>query len=114
MMLKIVDNSPKINPSTTILFVGSGVSTILGLPSWEQLIDEIAKLLEYDPRIFKLLGTPLSLAEFYELEHGNIGPLRSWMDVNWHQTNVDFSKSEIHEAIVKTRFRKIYTTNFDR
>jgi len=60
-------SGPKIDPSNTILFVGAGVSTILGLPSWEQLVDEIAKLLGYDPRVFKLLGTPLSLAEFYEL-----------------------------------------------
>jgi hypothetical protein len=112
-MSTVISNS-KIDPSNTILFVGAGVSTILGLPSWGQLIDEIAKLLGYDPRVFKLLGTPLSLAEFYELEHGNIGPLRSWMDVNWHHTNVGISKSEVHEAIVKAQFRKIYTTNFDR
>jgi hypothetical protein len=94
--------------------VGAGVSTILGLPSWEQLIEEVAKQLGYDPRVFKLLGTYLSLTEFYELERGSFGPLRSWMDVNWHQKGVDISKSEVHEAIVKARFQKIYTTNFDR
>jgi hypothetical protein len=70
----------KMEVGNTILFVGAGVSMHLGLPSWQQLIDEIAKQLKYDPRIFKLLGTPLSLAEYYKLEHGNIGPLRSWMD----------------------------------
>jgi len=104
----------KIDPSNTILFVGAGVSAILGLPSWSQLIDEIAELLGYDPRVFRLLGTPLSLAEFFELEHGSIGPLRSRMDVNWHRNDVDISKSEVHEALVKAKFSKIYTTNFDR
>ena len=107
-------SSSQIDPSNTILFVGAGVSTILGLPSWEQLIEEIATQLGYDPRVFKLLGTHLSLAEFYELERGSIGSLRSWMDVNWHQKGVDVSTSEVHEAIVKAGFRKIYTTNFDR
>ena len=107
-------SSVDIDPSNTILFVGAGVSTILGLPTWEQLIDEVAKQLGYDPRVLKLLGTYLSLAEFYELERGSVGPLRSWMDVNWHQKDVDGSKSEVHEAIVKANFRKIYTTNFDR
>jgi hypothetical protein len=104
----------KIDPANTILFVGAGVSVGLGLPSWSKLIEEVAKQLDYDPRVFNLLGSYLSLAEFYELERGSIGPLRSWMDVNWHQKDIDISKSEVHEAIVKAGFRKIYTTNFDR
>src|SRR5262249_48388693 len=62
----------------------------------------------------KLFGTYLSLAEFYELERGSIGSLRSWMDVNWHQKEIKVSNSEVHEAIVRAGFRKIYTTNFDR
>ena len=86
----------------------------LGLPSWQKLIDEVAKQLNYDPRVFRLLGTYLSLAEYYELERGSIGPLRSWMDVEWHQKGVEVSTSEVHEVIAKAGFRKIYTTNFDR
>jgi len=103
-----------IDASKTILFVGAGVSSILGLPSWSNLIDQVAQQLGYDARVFKLLGTYLSLAEFFELERGSIGPLRSWMDVEWHQKHIDVSKSAVHEAIVKAGFRKIYTTNFDR
>src|SRR6266436_6821126 len=64
--MESVISGSKIDPRNTILFVGAGVSAILGLPSWDQLIDQIAGLLGYDPRVFKLLGTPLSLAEFYK------------------------------------------------
>jgi NAD-dependent SIR2 family protein deacetylase len=103
-----------IDPENTILFVGAGVSQNLGLPSWSALMDEIARQLGYDPRLFKLLGDYLSLAEFYEIERGSIGPLRSWMDVNWHGKEIQIATSDVHEAIVKTGFRKIYTTNFDR
>jgi hypothetical protein len=104
----------EIDPKNTMLFVGAGVSQNLGLPSWSALVDEIASQLGYDPRIFKLLGDYLSLAEFYEIDRGSIGPLRSWMDVNWHGAAIQVANSEIHEAIVKAGFRKIYTTNFDR
>jgi len=104
----------KIDPSDTILFVGAGVSSNLGLPSWNKLIEQIAGQLGYDARVFKLLGNYLSLAEFYELERGSIGPLRSWLDVEWHRKDIDVSRSEVHEAIVRAGFRKIYTTNFDR
>ena len=40
--------------------------------------------------------------------------LRSWMDVHWHGKEIEVGTSEVHEAIVRAGFRKIYTTNFDR
>lgn len=97
-----------------ILFVGAGVSKTLGLPSWEQLIDEAAKQLDYDPEVFKTYGNPLALAEYYEIKKGNIGPLRSWMDREWHKDNIKIEDSEIHKLIVEGNFSNIYTTNYDR
>jgi SIR2-like domain len=102
-----------INPKNTILFVGAGVSLNLGLPSWSDLMTEVADQLGYDPQIFKQFGGYLSLAELFEIERG-IGPLRSWTDVNWHQKEIAVSSSEVHEAIIRAGFSKIYTTNFDR
>jgi SIR2-like domain len=107
-------STDKIDTENTILFVGAGVSQNLGLPSWSDLMNEIATQLGYDPQIFKLFGGYLSLAEFYEIERGSIGPLRSWMDVNWHGKEIEVEGSEVHKAIVRAGFRKIYTTNFDR
>jgi SIR2-like domain len=56
----------------------------------------------------------LSLAEYYYLTQGAIGPLRSWMDTTWHNSEVDISKSSIHKAVVRLDFPIIYTTNYDR
>jgi len=97
-----------------ILFVGAGVSMGLGLPSWKQLVDHMAQELDYDPDIFRTYGSDLTLAEFYRITKGQIGPLRSWMDREWHLPSIDISKSRIHELIATLDFDLIYTTNYDR
>jgi hypothetical protein len=97
-----------------ILFVGSGVSKNLGLPTLSELIDHIAVELGYDPEIYKSFGNGLALAEYYRVKTGSIGPLRSWMDTNWHSANVDLQGSEIHKLIANSKFPMVYTTNYDR
>jgi hypothetical protein len=97
-----------------MLFVGAGVSANLGLPNWSALIEHIADELGYDPKIFETYGTPLALAEFYKKKRGGLGPLRSWMDREWHKSTTDISKSDIHRLITQGNFFRLYTTNYDR
>lgn len=86
----------------------------LGLPSWKELIDHMATELGYDPDIYRTFGTDLTLAEFYRISKGQIGPLRSWMDREWHSNSVNIADSKVHELIAHSGIELIYTTNYDR
>ncbi len=97
-----------------ILFVGAGVSKNVGVPTTSEIVNEIARQLDYDPQVFRSLADYRTLAEFYQLNKGNLGSLRSWMDVSWHRADVDVRCSEIHRLIVELSFPIIYTTNYDR
>ena len=97
-----------------MLFVGAGVSANLGLPSWGQLIAQIAKELGYDPAVFATYGNYQTLAEFYKKKRGGLGELRSWMDREWHKPSTDIKASDIHRLITQGNFSRIYTTNYDR
>jgi len=96
-----------------ILFVGSGVSRNLGLPSWSELIDQISEELGFDQDVFRLLGDERMLAEYYYLTSGTLGGLRTLLDQKWHDPGIDIGQSEIHKLIVKLQFPIIYTTNYD-
>lgn len=116
-MSNFSDLKKGIKSGQVILFIGSGVSTTLGLPSWSDLLDKIAKELDYDPHIFSILGSqnPLVMAEYYKLIKGSMGPLRSILDREWHiDAYKKVQKSKIHQLITELNFPIIYTTNYDR
>ncbi len=102
-----------IKNKNTILFVGAGISATLGLPTWSQLISQIASDLGYDDELFKQYGDSFALAEYYKIQKGHIGELRSWMDRNWDVSADVIKNSKIYEAIANLDFPLIYTTNYD-
>jgi hypothetical protein len=103
-----------IKERRAILFVGAGASMSVGLPSWRELIEHMAMELGVDPAGFSGSNSHHTLAEFYRLKQGSIGPLRSWMDRHWKVSEEKVRDSKIHELIVSMDFPVIYTTNYDR
>lgn len=97
-----------------ILFAGAGVSANLELPTWGELTAHVADELGFDPKIFSTYGDYMALAEFYKKKNGSLEQLRRWMDVEWHKSSIDVTKSEIHQLITRGKFWRIYTTNYDR
>ncbi len=111
-MRELVD---AVRSKGALLFVGAGVSMHLGTPSWTELTAHMAGQLGIEPDEFAQLGDNQALAEYYALETGSIGPLRSWMDVEWHRDAADkVKRSDIHRLIVELGLPVIYTTNYDR
>ncbi|KRB85332.1 Sir2 family NAD-dependent protein deacetylase [Sphingomonas sp. Root710] len=100
-----------VRAKRAILFVGAGLSMSVGLPSWSQLIEHMRRDLGLSEEVGK--WTYQTLAEYYRLKHGSIGPLRSWMDRNWSVAAERIRESKIHELIVELDFPIIYTTNYD-
>lgn len=99
-----------------ILFAGAGTSAGLGAPVWSGLIEEIGQQLGYESDVFRLLssGNYLTVAEYYKIKKGGIGPLRSWMDNKWAVDDGSLLASPVHDLIARLDFPIIYTTNFDR
>lgn len=102
-----------IKKGDVILFVGSGISANLGLPTWGELIGKLAEDLEYDKRIFSNYGDSLALAEFYQIEKQGMSELELWMKKNWNIADEKIKESKIHQLLIKLNFPIIYTTNYD-
>jgi hypothetical protein len=102
-----------IRARRAILFAGAGLSMSVGLPSWSELSRYIIGDLGLDPEAVGDV-THQTLAEYYRIKTGGLGPLRSWLDREWAVSEEAIRGSELHRLIVELDFPLIYTTNFDR
>lgn len=98
--------SQKICNDELSLFLGAGVSTPLGIPSWKMLLQPLAKQLHLD---IETQHDYYALAQYYANMYGNA-------DLKRHVGNSVFSFSTDNKAlekILKLNLRTIWTTNFD-
>lgn len=100
-----------IRDRRSILFAGAGVSMAVGLPSWTQLIDHMRDELGLSAEESE--AGYQTLAEYYRLQQGSVGALRSWMDRTWSVSEDKVAKSAIHKLLVELDFPILYTTNYD-
>jgi hypothetical protein len=104
----------EIDARRVILFVGSGISAGLGLPTWENFIGRLGPDVGFEPDEFLALSSDFrSLAEFYRLEQGSLDDLCSRMAGDWHVSDDALCASPAHQLIVRLDFPLVYTTNYD-
>lgn len=108
-----IELSEKLTNGQLILFVGAGISRSFGLPSYSELIGDIGRDLGFDKELFESYGDYLTLAEYYNLESGGLGPLKEKLKIEWARKISDLKSSPVHKAIVELGCKLIYTTNFD-
>ena len=97
-----------------MLFIGAGISASLQFPSWEKLINELAKELGYEPELFKSYGDYMMLAEYAKINMKE--QLYDKLSDTFTITNEiqkDLHDSELYKKIAKLDFPVIYTTNYD-
>lgn len=94
-----------------MLFAGAGLSMAVGLPSWSELIRHMRAELALSEG--ETDADYQTLAEYYRIEKGSIGALRSWMDRTWSVSEEKVAKSRLHDLIVQLDFPILYTTNYD-
>ena len=107
------DLANAVRERRAILFVGAGLSMSVGLPSWREFINHMISELQLDRQQLGQDFSYQTLAEYYRIKQGSIGPLRSWLDRAWSVSEERVRSSKVHELIVNLDFPIIYTTNYD-
>ena len=100
---------------TLIFFIGAGFTRNIdpSLPTWSDIINQMANLLGYDPEILRLQGDYLQLAEFLDLTNRKAPLIAQLAQTLNNQTKFDIKNSEPHLLLPQIDTRSIYTTNWD-
>lgn len=109
-----------IKNKKVLLFVGSGISCSVGLPSWNQLIAKLADKLGIDKDLYEMLGDSLSLAEYYEICQKELHPtaipaelICEYIKEEEAKETSNITSASVLKQIVDLDCPIIYTTNYD-
>lgn len=98
--------SKKICDDEFSIFLGAGISTPLGIPSWKALLEPLALRLHLD---IETQYDYFSLAQYYANMYGK-AELKKHIGNSMFSFNID---NDTLEKILKLNLRTIWTTNFD-
>jgi SIR2-like domain len=107
-----------------IPFIGAGASMSVTWgaspkrrgPTWEEMVNQAAKLLGVnEPNLLRLRGTDLQILEYFKILKGGLAPLTNWLSNEFSDaTDDDILLSPIHAELVQLdRCGIYYTTNYD-
>lgn len=109
-----------IRNKKVLLFIGSGISCSVGLPSWSKLITKLADQLGIDKDLYEMLGDNLSLAEYYEICQKELNPtaipaqfICDYIRSKEAEQNSNITSARVLQQIVDLDCPIIYTTNYD-
>jgi hypothetical protein len=106
-------------------FIGAGASMGVswfnseGLPlrgpSWRELVDQAARMLEFEePDLLRLRGSDLQILEYFFAKKGSFAQLTNWLNLSMQPQDSSLRQSALHEAITKLDLCPVvYTTNYD-
>ena len=125
-MLCPVELRRRYREERVLPFVGAGASMSLSWtdgkgtkrrgPSWEELVSQAAKILNFEePSLARVRGTDLQILEYFKRKHNNeTAKLTNWLGKFMDPPDAALHDSPIHRelaALDKCPF--FYTTNFD-
>lgn len=100
-----------------ILFVGSGLSSLVGYPTWAQLIDLLVEHAKRSPRArLEGLQRMVDRRDYFmlaEFARDALGP-SAYTQILKNELDRAVPFSPVHELIAETDYRGIITTNYDR
>jgi hypothetical protein len=100
-----------------ILFVGSGLSSLAGFPTWPQLIDRLVAKAKRSPNArLEGLGAMEARRDYLMLAEFARDTLGAWDYTRVLKKELDqpIPASPVHRLIAGTDYRGIITTNYDR
>jgi hypothetical protein len=93
-----------------------GDNPVVRGPSWEEMVDEAARLLGVaQPELLRIRGMDLQILEYFKIRNAGLAPLTNWLSRKLAAaTDDDILASPVHSGLVQLdRCRIFYTTNYD-